>query len=215
VNGWSRGNPFPGRVLARCACLAAWLVLVVWGFRSLTVYEFTVSESVPTSDWPRQTHLYADPFRATLVLFAHPQCPCTRATLSELARLGARLRDRLVIHVVFVSPSGQPDEWVYSDLWTTAKSIPGVQVLRDYAGDEARGFGATTSGQAFLFDPHGRLRYRGGITASRGHEGDNLGKSNIIAIVDDASTQQTPILAPAFGCALQARNQTTSRTITP
>jgi hypothetical protein len=184
--------------------LVVWGVLVGAGFFLLTGYSLTPgAEGRMFSSWPGGTHLRQEG-RAALILFAHPQCACTRATLGELARLVARLRDRLTIYVLFADPAGSlPQELERTELWQSAISIPHTRVLRDAGGTEARLFGATTSGQTYLFDTHGRLRYRGGITASRGHSGDSPGRSAILRIVEDGANGEPALSGPAFGCALQ------------
>jgi hypothetical protein len=47
--------------------------------------------------------------------------------------------------------------------------------MADHAGMESARFGATTSGHAVLFDRAGRKLFDGGITPSRGHQGDSEG----------------------------------------
>ncbi len=43
--------------------------------------------------------------------------------------------------------------------------------------------GSSTSGQVLLYDPSGRLAFSGGITAARGHVGDNAGSDAIVGLV--------------------------------
>lgn len=150
--------------------------------------------------WPATTSLQLDIQRPTLVLVAHPQCACTRASLGELEKLNARRTGRLKIYVLFYQPADQTEDWVKSDLWQAASKLPGVHVLVDPAGRETRRFGAETSGQTFLYDKRGRLVFQGGITAARGHAGDNNGRQAIEDFIDTgrATLNQTPI----FGCAL-------------
>ena len=141
---------------------------------------------------------------ALLVMFAHPRCPCTRASVGELERLLAEAPARCSAKVIFLQPTGMDDEWVESDLWHTASRIPGVTVHRDRSGIEARWFHAETSGQTLLYDRGGRLIFQGGITISRGHAGDNPGRSALLARLRDrtASLAKTPV----FGCALFSAN---------
>ena len=42
--------------------------------------------------------------------------------------------------------------------------IPGVTTIVDRDGTQASLFGAETSGQVVLYDSHGELKFRGGIT---------------------------------------------------
>ena len=90
---------------------------------------------------------------------------------------------RLVAFVAFVEPPGFDENWTKSDLWSSAGLIPGVTRLID-RGAEARLFGAATSGQTMVYDSLGRLLFSGGITAARGHFGDNAGVSAIARLID-------------------------------
>jgi hypothetical protein len=58
-----------------------------------------------------------------------------------------------------------------------------VTAVADPDGEEAQRFGAATSGHVLLFDPAGELRFSGGITASRGHVGDNDGCDRLIRLL--------------------------------
>jgi len=76
-------------------------------------------------------------------------------------------------------------------------------VLTDEDGIEARSFGAVTSGQALLYSAQGRLLFSGGITESRGHSGDNAGRSAIESLVMNGSEGlRTPASTPVYGCPL-------------
>ena len=156
----------------------------------------------PARQWPATSRIQLDPQHATLVMVAHPRCPCTRASLGELARLMAQCPGRLTAFVILPIPAGSPEEWEQTDLWRGAKAIPGVTVICDLGGGQARSFGVVTSGHTLLYDARGRLIFSGGITESRGHEGDNAGQS---AIVDLALQGSAAISAvPVFGCPLFA-----------
>ncbi len=135
-------------------------------------------------------------------MLAHPHCPCTRASVGELARLMTRCEGLLTARVLFFEPPDAPEGWVRTDLWRSAAAIPGVDVLEDESGVEAGRFGATTSGQTVLYDVNGRLLFRGGITGARGHAGDNAGRSAIVSLLTGgtAGRMETSV----FGCALQA-----------
>jgi hypothetical protein len=155
----------------------------------------------PPADWPRDSTLPAPNGRSTLVLLMHPQCSCSRATVAELARLEARVGGRLDTYVLILSPEGMPAEWTHSSFWKAAAAIDGVRVIADAGGVEARRFGAATSGQALLYDRHGRLRFNGGITVSRGHEGDNDGRTAVEQLVANERAEHASTLV--YGCALQ------------
>jgi hypothetical protein len=178
---------------------ALWLLAVVSALAALGVQANRAgSPGAPPARWPAESALAPAPDRPTLVLFAHPRCPCTRATLGELDLLLAQSGGRLRTHVLFIQPPGTPDDWVQTDLWHTASQLSGVTVHRDRDGVEARRFHCETSGQVLLYDRGGRLAFQGGITISRGHAGDNPGRNALLTLLDPSSlgTVKTPV----FGC---------------
>ena len=87
-------------------------------------------------------------------------------------------------------------------IWHSAAAIPNVTVVRDDDGLEARRFGAATSGQSLLYDVNGRLLFSGGITGSRGHSGDNAGRTAMLALLQHAPPGRDS--AFVFGCSLFA-----------
>jgi len=178
-----------------------WLLVVVAGLGSLWSYSVTPGEpAAAPAEWPTSTGLRRGPGVPTLVVFLHPHCPCSRATIGELARLVAQANGRMTTYVVFSRPREVAKEWTKTDLWRSASLVPGATVLSDDEELEARRFGAITSGETVLYDAQGHLIFSGGITAARGHFGDNAGRSAIVAfLVDgDRSLSQTPV----FGCPL-------------
>jgi hypothetical protein len=138
--------------------------------------------------------------KPTLVLFAHPHCPCTRASLHELDALLVQTQNRVSPIVVFSIPDGVPAGWEQGELWNSATSIPGLHVIRDPGGREAHRFHVEGSGHVLLYAPSGQLLFSGGITGSRGHQGDNVGRSAVVSFILEGqeSVRQTPV----FGCSL-------------
>jgi hypothetical protein len=154
----------------------------------------------PAPEWPATSRLRLDSDRCTLVLFAHPHCPCTRASINSLDEIMKRCGDRLTAYVQFVRPQPCPTDWERTELWDSAAAIPGVTAIVDKGGKEARLFHAKTSGHAFLYDCHGHLCFSGGITPARGHVGPCSAQEAVI----DAVTHSVhgPKHFPVFGCPL-------------
>ncbi|MCE9527326.1 MAG: hypothetical protein K8R36_14865 [Planctomycetales bacterium] len=178
-----------------------WGIGIGTGSLALWNYSGTPGKKLPgAAVWPADTKLHRQSGSQTLVLFAHPHCPCTRATLRELERLAAQASGTLDIRVAFVQPSGTSADWAHTDLWQAAAAIPGVTVVLDHHGLEAHRFGARTSGETFLYDSTGRLVFQGGITPARGHEGESAGKSAIACWVTGHSAEAN---SPVFGCPLR------------
>ena len=99
-----------------------------------------------------------------------------------------------------MTPTRLPEGWENTELWRTAAALPGVTVLRDDDGDEARHFGAVTSGQTLLYDTDGMLQFNGGITGARAHAGDNAGRQSLVALINRKPASH--YLTNVFGCAL-------------
>jgi hypothetical protein len=182
------------------ALAALWLMATAGGLAFLAIYE---SKPAPKAEspqsWPRASSL---PRAAgyTLVMALHPQCPCSEATMDELGLLMARCPN-LSANLLFFEPQPFSDSWVErANLWKRAQAIPHVRCFIDKDGKEAALFGEQTSGQAALYGPEGSMRFQGGITAARGHAGDNIGLDSIVALT---SNQRPPTRRTAvFGCSL-------------
>jgi hypothetical protein len=196
------GNTFYSSLCRRfpVAC-AVWLTVLVSGFGSLISYQMRAgAPAVAPGAWPDVPGLALDRTRCNLVMFAHPKCPCTDASLEELKVLLARSRGKINPSVCFFDPEGVPADWAQTSLVRAARNVPGLNVIIDKNGAIAAKFGALTSGQVLMFDGSGRRVFAGGITGSRGHAGDNRGLALALALANGGTTgsSQTPV----FGCAL-------------
>ena len=179
----------------------SWLSVVSIGLWLLWGYQNTPGKAAASPRvWPADSTIQLAPDRPTLVMLAHPHCPCTRSSIGELASIMVHSQGRLRAYVLFVKPEGFPDDWEQTDLWQSASSIPGVTAIPDGDGRAAHLFNAATSGQTVLYDPQGHLLFSGGITASRGHFGDNAGEASIVSIVNAEVPTQTE--TSVFGCPL-------------
>lgn len=179
----------------------SWLSVVGVGLWLLWGYENTPGISAESpGQWPAASQIQLAPDQPTLVMLAHPHCPCTRASIGELASIMAHSQGRLSAYVLFLKPADFSDAWEETDLWQSASNIPGVKVVLDGDGREARLFHAATSGQTVLYDVQGRLIFSGGITSARGHFGDNEGQASIISLVNAKAPSRTE--ASVFGCPL-------------
>lgn len=177
-----------------------WSSLVAGGFLILSGYANTPGDpGRPAVTWPKNMPLAPSGRDFTLVMLVHPQCPCSRASISELERIMTEGGEKLGAIVLFYYPDSEPESWTHTDLWSNAAAIPNVRVFSDTGGQTARLFGARTSGMTALYDGGGHLLFSGGITVARGHEGDNDGHDAVIARIRGMSGPETN---PVFGCHL-------------
>ena len=178
-----------------------WAFAVAYGMKQVWIYEKTPGSTLQApAQWPAQAPLARAPTTATLLLFVHPQCPCTKATIGELAVLMTHCHEKLTAYLFFLSPNGFLEQWSEGSLWREAEKIPGVHLFKDKDGEMARHFNAVTSGQTLLYDRNGRLLFEGGITDSRGHRGDNPGRSAIQSLILQGHSDRKK--TDVFGCAL-------------
>lgn len=178
-----------------------WLIGIGGGLSIMLNYENAPGAVLPPPPtWPEKTAIKPVASLPTLIMSVHPHCPCTRASLGELAVLLARCKGRVSTYVLFYAPSALEKDWEKTDLWQGAEMIPGVTPVVDPDGFEAQKFHLTISGQTALYDTAGKRIFYGGITPSRGHSGDNVGRSTIesLLIRGSATTEMTA----AFGCEL-------------
>jgi hypothetical protein len=185
------------------AMAVAWLMVVVGVMGALVRYSASPggSGAVPRH-WPTESGIAFDAGRLNLLIFAHPHCPCTRATLGELETLMADCPGKFSVQVWFIRPEDGSGDWADTGLWRKAAGIPGVVARSDVGMEEARRFGAETSGQALLYDRSGKLLFQGGITGARGHAGENAGRGALVALSEKRFARE--IHTPVFGCPLFA-----------
>jgi hypothetical protein len=108
-------------------------------------------------------------------------------------------------YVLVFRPHEFAEGWERTDVYTAATRLRRAHVIVDEDGREARLFGGFTSGQTFLYDGDGKLRFEGGITSLRGHAGLNSGRAGVIRI---ANTQSGTGTHPVFGCAITPKPAT-------
>ncbi len=187
--------------------IIAWLLASSLGFLVLGAYHASPSSpGTPPDRWPSDTSIPLDGSLPTVLMFIHPRCPCSSASLAELQHLLARCRGRFAGHVITFRPEKVAKGWDGPDPGGLSRRV-------DPGGREAARFGVETSGHVLLFDPSGRRYYSGGITVSRGHRGDNPGLDRLVATIlgGPAGTCSSPV----FGCPVLAPAQGRSGSIVP
>ncbi len=173
----------------------------------LAQYEFGTdvdAAPVATASWPDGTAISRPTDRPTALLFIHPKCPCTKATVNQLERLwvlgGQQRQPFPQLTVVATVPFGASEDWYESTTVTQAAALPGANLYIDRNGIEARRFGVVTSGTVLWFDRGGRRLFSGGITPSRAHEGDSPGGDALGGLLRGSVIPKHGL--PAFGCRL-------------
>jgi len=181
-----------------------WLI-IPWGMAavagSVLLWSYKLAPgavgAVPPT-WPAASTLPRTAGRATVVLFAHPRCPCTRASLAELGALAEELGPEVDVVIAAAEFAGVAETAEFSAL---VGRVPRARRVADPERREAQRFGARTSGQVVVYGRAGELLFSGGITDARGHAGSSAGRARIQQILaGHAATAH----APVFGCNLFA-----------
>lgn len=185
-----------------------WGVTLAAGVGALWKYEATPGQAAEISvAWPGGLALPLDPERPTLVMILHARCPCSRASVAELASLMSRSPGRVTAYAVVVDPVDPGAAGPAAPMLSDVEAIPGVTPVRDVGGAIAARFASGTSGQTFLYTSDGMLRFHGGITAGRGHVGPNAGSDAIEEILwsldpADRASARPALGTPVYGCSI-------------
>jgi hypothetical protein len=189
--------------------IGLWLCLAAGGMHLLFRYM-----SQPGGDrrapatWPSESQIPRGGVKPTLLMFVHPHCSCSDASLTQLETVLERNPGQFSAVIAFTRPPGATKEWSKTALWRRAIANPSLRVVADHDGVEAVRFGASTSGRTLLYSLDGHLLFDGGVTAARGETGENPGCAALNALLAgaDPATNRTPV----FGCPLlnvQARGE--------
>jgi hypothetical protein len=186
--------------VATIFAVVLWSAAVVAGIQRVWSYESAAGShaAVPRA-WPGSSLVTVDRERATLVMFVHPLCVCTRASLIELREVLDAMDHAPAVWIVALNAHGIVKDW-QQRIADLAQRIPEATIVTDVEGTTADTFGASTSGHVVVYDRESRLVFSGGITGARGHVGDNDGRRDLIAALHDGGdpTHEHPI----FGCGL-------------
>ncbi len=180
--------------------LAVWAIAVVTGCVILEAYAASPGAAVQhRSRWPAGSVIPLDGRRPTLLVFLHPFCPCSSASVDEFFELLGRAGDRVAAHAVILRPGTRQVE-TGPRIDGLLRELPGLATWEDEGGKLARRFGVLTSGHVLLYDPLGRLLFSGGITSARGHRGESFGRTAVLAeLLGEQADRRS---APVFGCPL-------------
>ena len=196
-------NELAWKQLGRSVLIVAWASAVCFGFSVALNHDYSGATVARRQVWPARSKLVRNKDCATAVMFCHPHCPCTSASLTELTRLKEEYKE-MKTFVSFVKPHGTDKDWdkdwACTNNWKLACAIKKVTVISDEDGREAEIFGATASGELLLFDRQGIEIFRGGITGSRGHAGENTSFLYAVAALEEEKNSKP---TPVFGCSLQ------------
>jgi len=135
----------------------------------------------------------------TVLFFYHPHCPCTRASVRCLERYLVSFRSNPRIVAYAFRPLSASDSWVDSETTDKLRSLKSVEVVVDEDARTCRRYDIATSGHVLVYSGDGSLVFSGGITASRGHEGECVAADAMKNAVNGIPNSEPSW--PVFGCA--------------
>ena len=109
-----------------------WCALLAYGGASLWRHTWTPgSVGDAPSDWPVASRIPRATDAYTMLLFAHPQCPCVRTSLDELARVVGEHPENVRPVVVIYHPTRQGAEWSNEFQREVADQAPSALIVDD------------------------------------------------------------------------------------
>jgi hypothetical protein len=184
-------------MLARTALFAAAILAALCGWRQLARFSATPGEQFAA---PARLPAGLSTSRLPLLLvFIHPQCSCTQATLEQLDQLLNRSTQPTELVLAIYSSAaihGRPPISIAAQLRHPWRQF------QDNNGALARRFGAATSGEVLLYSSARQLIFQGGITPERARTGDNPGAAALLAALNAGRPRSSAPAPPAsvFGC---------------
>jgi hypothetical protein len=182
------------RHLGVAVMAACWIICTGFFYGQMVSFKTTpgLSAAHPPEFWATESD------KPTLIVFLHPKCTCSRASLAQVAKLQSRVPDGFhTILVLWQSPNGNSD-WAKLPQPDSGQLLH-YQLVLDNGGLMARRFDAHTSGQAFVYDSRGRLRFSGGLTSSRGDSENGPAFSTLLRVITNPGSSKP---MPVFGCSL-------------
>jgi hypothetical protein len=177
-----------------------WAGTVAAAYQAVRTFETTPGEAATAPrSWPAASVIRPAKGEWSLVMLVHPRCSCSRASVQELQAILDKSPATVKPYVLVYRPAEFPAGWENTEVVKAASRLRRTKVVLDENGREADLFGGFTSGQTFVYDGTGKLRFAGGITSLRGHAGLNRGRVDIIDIVNQRAQDGSH---PVFGCAI-------------
>src|SRR5262249_36879308 len=133
-----------------------------------------------------------------LLVFLHPHCPCSRATVDEIAGVLARCPGPVSVRAFLPAPPAPAEGWADTPLRADLPPLSAPEAP-DAPGPPAHPSGARPPGPPVASSADGRLPFRGGVPAGRGPRGPNPGREALLAALRDGLPSPP---SPVFGCPL-------------
>ena len=124
-------SPVGKRLRPIHGAITVWLALILLGMAALAKHQYAPGESVLFGSEALALNAspsHMDDVASQLVVYLHPECPCSEATVEELDRMMTRCGSRLTAKVMMFRPDGVSADWGDTNVQRRAARIPGVVV---------------------------------------------------------------------------------------
>ena len=96
----------PRATFSSFGLLIVWGLVIGSGMLLFEIYSFQPGQAgSPPAWWPEESLIPRDADRSTLLIFLHPRCPCSQASVEELAYILSQTRRRVTPHALLFSPT--------------------------------------------------------------------------------------------------------------
>jgi hypothetical protein len=191
------------RTVAIAGVVTLWSVLLFGGLALFSIDQSRQGTrgTIPAR-WPGASRIHRAAGQPTLLVFLHPNCPCSIATVHSLQRSLRALRPEARPKTVFVVRPAVRDDWRARQLLATAAETPNGSFFQDDGEKEIARFGADVSGHLLLYGPAGALLFDGGVTPERGQEAESMASDRFQQVL--TGMPRSPVRTAVFGCGLQS-----------
>lgn len=173
------------------------LAVLILGMGYLLDYAYRPGRSIPAD---RAFAELTARGQSRLLLFYHPQCPCTVATVEGFVQLLGSLDPAVGVTAYAYLPSQFSEDWIESTSTRMLREVPGLEIQRDPNGELAKQHGVMTSGHVVFVNADGQVEFQGGITSARSHFGPALPRQALRQVL--SGEEPTASQWPTFGCPL-------------
>ncbi len=179
-------------------CTVSWLLLLPAAICVQLRYDSLPGiAAVPKTAWPAASKIKYSTITNTLVMVLHPRCPCSRASVQQVASMMNTTNPPKCIFL-FYTPSIFAKGWEKTDIWNQASEIPDSVLISDIDGRETKTSEHPHPDRPTFFDRQGFLRYSGGLTEGRGHQGECRNLEAAIKALNDSHKPTT--FGAVYGC---------------
>lgn len=188
-------------ILFRSKLLAGVFLILACGFAgfAMNFKSCFSTNNAAAIKWPKFARLARAEQVPTLIVFLHPHCYNSTATMDELQKVLPALKGRVQVYLTIYAPEQMGDAWIKRGVWRQALKMPNVNLYLDKNGEDSELFGAQSSGEAFLYDTSGELVFHGGLTKSWALAGENKGMDAMVARVMNLDTRTVAYETPVLG----------------